>query len=62
MRERNAAGAIEAELRRVGFDKPAFDKIVASRPATAPGGALGSRHGLHVGAGRICSGLGRRAN
>ena len=30
MRERDVAGDIEAELRRVGFDKPAFDTIVAS--------------------------------
>lgn len=28
MRERDVAGVIEAELRRVGFDKPAFDTIV----------------------------------
>ena len=30
MRERDVAAVIEAELRRVGFDKPAFDTIVAS--------------------------------
>lgn len=35
MREREVAGAIEAELRRVGFDKPAFDTIVASGPNSA---------------------------
>ncbi len=34
-RERDVAGAIEAELRRVGFDKPAFDTIVASGPNSA---------------------------
>ncbi len=35
IRERDLAGAIEAELRRVGFDKPAFDTIVASGPNSA---------------------------
>ena len=30
MRERQVAAVIEAELRRAGFDKPAFDTIVAS--------------------------------
>lgn len=35
IREREVAGAIEAELRRVGFDKPAFDTIVASGPNSA---------------------------
>ncbi len=30
MRERDMAGIIEAELRRVGFDRPAFDTIVAA--------------------------------
>ena len=30
MKEREVAAVIEAELRRVGFDKPAFDTIVAS--------------------------------
>jgi len=35
MRERKVAGVIEAELRRVGFDKPAFDTIVASGPNSA---------------------------
>ena len=35
MRERDVAAAIEAELRRVGFDKPAFDTIVASGPNSA---------------------------
>ncbi len=35
MREREVAGVIEAELRRVGFDKPAFDTIVASGPNSA---------------------------
>jgi len=30
MMERHVAAVIEAELRRVGFDKPAFDTIVAS--------------------------------
>jgi Xaa-Pro aminopeptidase len=34
-REREVAGAIEAELRRVGFDKPAFDTIVAAGPNSA---------------------------
>lgn len=35
MRERDVAAAIEVELRRVGFDKPAFDTIVASGPNSA---------------------------
>ena len=35
MKEREVAAAIEAELRRVGFDKPAFDTIVASGPNSA---------------------------
>jgi Xaa-Pro aminopeptidase len=35
MSERRVAAAIEAELRRVGFDKPAFDTIVASGPNSA---------------------------
>jgi len=35
MREREMAALIEAELRRVGFDKPAFDTIVASGPNSA---------------------------
>jgi Xaa-Pro aminopeptidase len=35
MRERDVAAAIEADLRRVGFDKPAFDTIVASGPNSA---------------------------
>jgi len=35
MRERDVAAAVEAELRRVGFDKPAFDTIVASGPNSA---------------------------
>jgi Xaa-Pro aminopeptidase len=35
MVEREVAAAIEAELRRVGFDKPAFDTIVASGPNSA---------------------------
>jgi Xaa-Pro aminopeptidase len=35
MREREVAAVIEAELRRVGFDKPAFDTIVASGPNSA---------------------------
>jgi Xaa-Pro aminopeptidase len=35
MREREVAALIEAELRRVGFDKPAFDTIVASGPNSA---------------------------
>ena len=35
MSERHLAGLIEAELRRVGFDKPAFDTIVASGPNSA---------------------------
>lgn len=32
MKEREVAAVIEAELRRVGFDKPAFDTIVAAGP------------------------------
>jgi Xaa-Pro aminopeptidase len=35
MKEREVAAVIEAELRRVGFDKPAFDTIVASGPNAA---------------------------
>jgi Xaa-Pro aminopeptidase len=35
MVERDVAAIIEAELRRVGFDKPAFDTIVASGPNSA---------------------------
>ena len=35
MKEREVAALIEAELRRVGFDKPAFDTIVASGPNSA---------------------------
>ena len=35
MEERQVAALIEAELRRVGFDKPAFDTIVASGPNSA---------------------------
>ena len=35
MREREVAALIEGELRRVGFDKPAFDTIVASGPNSA---------------------------
>jgi len=35
MMEREMAAVIEAELRRVGFDKPAFDTIVASGPNAA---------------------------
>ena len=35
MQEREVASCIEAELRRVGFDKPAFDTIVASGPNSA---------------------------
>lgn len=35
MKEREMAALIEAELRRVGFDKPAFDTIVASGPNSA---------------------------
>lgn len=35
MKEREVAAVIEAELRRVGFDKPAFDTIVASGPNSA---------------------------
>ena len=35
MMEREVAAIIEAELRRVGFDKPAFDTIVASGPNSA---------------------------
>ena len=33
--EREVAAIIEAELRRVGFDRPAFDTIVASGPNSA---------------------------
>jgi len=35
MREREVAALIEADLRRVGFDRPAFDTIVASGPNSA---------------------------
>ena len=35
MKEREVAALIEAELRNVGFDKPAFDTIVASGPNSA---------------------------
>ena len=35
MSEREVAAVIEAELRRVGFDKPAFDTIVAAGPNSA---------------------------
>ena len=35
VKEREVAAIIEAELRRVGFDKPAFDTIVASGPNSA---------------------------
>ena len=35
MKEREVAALIEAELRKVGFDKPAFDTIVASGPNSA---------------------------
>jgi len=35
MKEREVAAVIEAELRHVGFDKPAFDTIVASGPNSA---------------------------
>ena len=35
IRERQVAAIIEEELRRVGFDKPAFDTIVASGPNSA---------------------------
>ncbi len=35
MSERDVAAIIEAELRRVGFEKPAFDTIVASGPNSA---------------------------
>jgi Xaa-Pro aminopeptidase len=35
MKEREMAALIEGELRRVGFDKPAFDTIVASGPNSA---------------------------
>ncbi|HJU43545.1 MAG TPA: Xaa-Pro peptidase family protein [Vicinamibacterales bacterium] len=34
-RERQVAACIDAELRRVGFDKPAFDTIVAAGPNAA---------------------------
>ena len=34
-REREVASGIDAELRRVGFDKPAFDTIVAAGPNSA---------------------------
>jgi Xaa-Pro aminopeptidase len=33
--EREVAGVVEAELRRVGFQKPAFDTIVAAGPNSA---------------------------
>ena len=33
--ERHVAAAVEAELRRVGFEKPAFDTIVAAGPNSA---------------------------
>jgi Xaa-Pro aminopeptidase len=33
--EREVAGELEAEMRRVGFDRPAFDTIVASGPNAA---------------------------
>ena len=35
MAEREVAAVIEAQLRRVGFDKPAFDTIVAAGPNSA---------------------------
>lgn len=35
MRERDVAALIEADLRRVGFDTPAFDTIVSSGPNSA---------------------------
>ena len=35
VQEREVAALIEAQLRRVGFDKPAFDTIVASGPNSA---------------------------
>jgi Xaa-Pro aminopeptidase len=35
VRERDVAGAIEAALRATGFEKPAFDTIVASGPNSA---------------------------
>jgi Xaa-Pro aminopeptidase len=35
MTERSVGALIDAELRRVGFDKPAFDTIVASGPNSA---------------------------
>lgn len=35
MAERDVAAIIEAQLRRVGFDKPAFDTIVAAGPNSA---------------------------
>jgi Xaa-Pro aminopeptidase len=34
-RERHVAAVIDAELRRVGFDRPAFDTIVAAGPNSA---------------------------
>ncbi|HEX4912574.1 MAG TPA: Xaa-Pro peptidase family protein, partial [Vicinamibacterales bacterium] len=43
--ERNVAAAIDAELRRVGFQKPAFDTIVAAGPNSAvPHYRAGGRH------------------
>ena len=75
--ERDMVGLIEGELQRVGFDKPAFDTIVASGPnsaiahyrsgrrrvaAESASGTAGSGHGLHAGARRLHTGLGRRAN
>jgi Xaa-Pro aminopeptidase len=43
--ERQLAAAIDAELRRVGFQKPAFDTIVAAGPNSAvPHYRAGGRH------------------
>jgi len=43
--ERNVAAVIDAELRRVGFQKPAFDTIVAAGPNSAvPHYRAGGRH------------------
>ena len=44
-REREVAARIDAELRRAGFDKPAFDTIVAAGPNSAvPHYRAGDRH------------------
>jgi Xaa-Pro aminopeptidase len=47
--ERDVAAAAEAELRRVGFDKPAFDTIVASGPNSAMPHHRAAERGLEKG-------------